>query len=139
MSRRRQKALQSFIQEEDLSKIKNVLNYLFFDQYRDMASFPRFEECLSFLTKDKNINFQEAFQDVIGEKHKYLTFRRMIRAFFRVQEGGRKVKDSTKTLFDILFNGVLKGDGDFIGEKKKEQQNFILKIQKVTKQYQVLQ
>ena len=119
MSRRRQKALQSFIQEEDLSKIKNVLNYLFFDQYRDMASFPRFEECLSFITKGKNINFQEAFQDVIGEKHKYLTFRRMIRAFFRVQEGGRKVKDSTKKLFEVLFNGVLKGDGDFIGEKKE--------------------
>ena len=69
--------------------------------------------------KSKGINFQEAFQDVIGEKHKYLTFRRMIRAFFRVQEGGRKVKDSTKALFDILFNGALKGDGDFIGEKKE--------------------
>ena len=55
MSRRRQKAIQSFIQEEDLSKIKNVLNYLFFDQYRDIASFPRFEECLSFLTNGKNI------------------------------------------------------------------------------------
>ena len=117
--RRRQKAIQSLIEEANLTKIKNVLNYLFFDQYQDMASFPRFEECLSFLTKDKGINFQEAFADVIGEKHKYLTFRRMIRAFFRVQEGGRKVKDSTKALFDILFNGALKGDGDFIGEKKE--------------------
>ena len=117
--RRRQKAIQSLIEESNLSKIKNVLNYLFFDQYQDMASFPRFEECLSFLTKDKGINFQEAFTDVIGEKHKYLTFRRMIRAFFRIQEGGRKVKDSTKKLFEILFNGALKGDGDFIGEKKE--------------------
>ena len=119
MSRRRQKAIQSLISDESLTKIKNVLNYLFFDQYQDMASFPRFEECLSLLVPNKDIDFQESFTDIIGEKHKYLTFRRMIRAFFRVQEGGRKVKESTKQLFNVLFSGALKGDGDFIGEKKE--------------------
>ena len=119
MSRRRQKAIQSLISDESLTKIKNVLNYLFFDQYQDMASFPRFEECLSLLVPNQDIDFQESFTDIIGEKHKYLTFRRMIRAFFRVQEGGRKVKESTKQLFNILFSGALKGDGDFIGEKKE--------------------
>ena len=119
MSRRRQKAIQSLISDESLTKIKNVLNYLFFDQYQDMASFPRFEECLSLLVPNKDIDFQESFTDIIGEKHKYLTFRRMIRAFFRVQEGGRKVKESTKQLFNILFSGALKGDGYFILEKIK--------------------
>ena len=119
MSRRRQKGIQSIIDEESLGKIKNVLNYLFFDQYRDMASFPRFEECLSLLVPNKDIDFQETFSDIIGEKHKYLTFRRMLRAFFRVEQGGKKVKESTKKLFDILFKGAIKGEGDFIGEKKE--------------------
>ena len=103
MSRRRQKAIQNLIDPNDLNKIKNVLNYLFFDQYQDMASFPRFEECFTILTQGQEINFPEAFTDIIGEKHKYLTFRRMIRAFFRVQEGGRKVKESTKKFFSSVI------------------------------------
>ena len=118
--RRRQKAIQNLIDPNDLNKIKNVLNYLFFDQYQDMASFPRFEECFTILTQGQEINFPEAFTDIIGEKHKYLTFRRMIRAFFRVQEGGRKVKESTKKFFDIIFNKTLKNDGEFIGEKLED-------------------
>ena len=46
------------ITKEELDKLRVCADYLFFDQYKDMASFPRFEECLSFLTKDKGINFQ---------------------------------------------------------------------------------
>ena len=122
--RRRQKQIQNLIEPSDLTKIKNTLNYLFFDQYQDMASFPRFEECFAILTKGEEINYQEAFIDIIGEKHKYLTFRRMIRAFFRVQEGGRKVKESTKKLFDIIFNKALKVDGEFIGEKLEDATKF---------------
>ena len=102
MSRRRRKNQNIGLQlpPEALDKIKIVSDYLFFDQYKDMASFPRFEECFGVLTVGKNIDLPEVFKQIVGEKKKYITFRRMIRMYYRIQEGGKKLSANTKTFFD---------------------------------------
>lgn len=52
--------------------IKSLCEYLFFDQYRDLASFPRFEEKISLF---------EVLKEICGERRKYITFRRMLKAY----------------------------------------------------------
>ena len=37
------------ITKEELDKISICEDYIFFDQYKDMASFPIFEECIGIL------------------------------------------------------------------------------------------
>ena len=43
-------------EQEELEKIKSLCEYLFFDQYRDMTSFPRFEEAFGFFVKEEKIS-----------------------------------------------------------------------------------
>ena len=113
--RRRNQNIGLKLAPEALEKIKIVSDYLFFDQYKDMASFPRFEECFGVLTVGKNIDLPEVFKQIVGEKKKYITFRRMIRMYYRIQEGGKKLSENTKTFFDDLYNKTLISENEGYG------------------------
>lgn len=71
--------------EFDLASIKMISDYLFLDRFNDSASFVRFEQCFGplFSTKNKEFKLVEAFREIVGPKRKYLTFRRLIKAFLR--------------------------------------------------------
>ena len=113
--RRRNQNIGLKLAPEALEKIKIVSDYLFFDQYKDMASFPRFEECFGVLTVGKNIDLPEVFKQIVGEKKKYITFRRMIRMYYRIQEGGKRLSENTKTFFDDLYNKTLISENEGYG------------------------
>ncbi len=108
--------------EEEINKLKIYADYLFFDQYKDMASYPRFEECFGGLIKDKNISLETVYQEMCGPKRKYITFRRFIKCYLNYKEN--KVSADTQNFFQLFFNEALKNEIGSIGKKETEGTKF---------------
>ena len=87
----------------ELAMIRMISDYLFLDRFNDIASFLRFEKCfgLLFSRNDPNFKLSEAFKEIVGEKKKYITFRRMINAFLKY-----KSKKSTNYSFNKFMKEV---------------------------------
>ena len=66
------------LDEKDFTKIKVLCDFLFFDQYKNSSSFPRFQHAFAPLVKNTEIDLFEAFKKLCGEKKKYLTFGRIL-------------------------------------------------------------
>jgi hypothetical protein len=58
------------ISENEFNKIKTICEFLFFDQYQDTATFPRFEQCFQPLFNNISISMETVFKDICGEKKK---------------------------------------------------------------------
>ena len=114
--------------EFDLASIKMISDYLFLDRFNDSASFVRFEQCFGplFSTKNKEFKLVEAFREIVGPKRKYLTFRRLIKAFLRW-----KKKESKNYSFNFfmssVFEKMIKKKGEVIGELVEGQRVFSTK------------
>ena len=103
--------------EFELNSIKMICDYLFLDRFSDSATFVRFEQCfgLLFSQKNKQFNLVEAFKEIVGPKKKYLTFKRMIKAYLCW-----KMKKSNNYSFNYFMNEVfkkmLKKKGETVGQ-----------------------
>ena len=111
----------------EIGIIKMICDYLFVDRVKDMATFPRFEQCFGPLFSDDNtFILSEVFKEICGPKRKYITFRRMISALLRW-----KSKKSTNKNFNnfmsLLFNSIIKKKNEAIGELKQNGQIFSTK------------
>ena len=104
------------ITKEELDKLRICADFLFFDQYKDMASFPRFEECIGTLVSD-DLSLETIFQEIVGPKRKYITFRRLIKAYLEYKKGN--LSENTQKFFAYTLNVVLDKDGGSVGEKKE--------------------
>ena len=69
--------------EEELNKIKILCDFLFFDQYKSSASYPRFQQAFAALIGNSKIDLFQTFKKICGERKKYITFGRMIKAFLK--------------------------------------------------------
>lgn len=69
------------LNEEDQTKIKTICEYIFFDQYQDTATFPRFEQCFQPLFNNVSISIETVFKDICGEKRKYINYKRFAKAY----------------------------------------------------------
>ena len=104
------------ITNEELDKLKIIGDYLCFDQYQDKASYPRFEECFGILNQNlSSESLQKIFQDICGTRHKYITFRRLIKAYINFKENKNEFSNETKDFLNKLLSGVIKKEGDSIG------------------------
>ena len=110
--------------KEELDKLRICADYLFFDQYKDMATFSRFEECVGNLLSS-DISLETIFQEIVGPKRKYITFRRLIKAYIAYKNG--EVSEDTQDFFGYIFEEVLRKDGDFIGKKLEGATKFATK------------
>ena len=116
------------ISEFDLASIKMISDYLFLDRFNDSSSFVRFEQCFGplFSSKNKEFKLVEAFKEIVGPKKKYLTFRRLIKAFLRW-----KSKASNNYSFNFfmssVFEKMIKKKGEVIGELVEGQRVFSTK------------
>ena len=114
--------------EFDLASIKMISDYLFLDRFNDSSSFVRFEQCFGplFSSKNKEFKLVEAFREIVGPKRKYLTFRRLIKAFLRW-----KKKESNNYSFNFfmssVFDKMIKKKGEVIGELVEGQRVFSTK------------
>ena len=112
---------------DDQLKIKTLCDFLFFDQFQDTATFPRFEQCFQPLFNNiKNISMEVVFKDICGPKKKYITFKRFAKAYLNHKNEKNNFKD-TKLFFDILLNSILKDDNSFIGKTSQNMYSFSTK------------
>ena len=95
------------IEEKELTNIKTVCEYLFFDQFKDTASFQGFERAFSCLFPKTDIEFDKVFKEICGDKKKYITFRRFVRTYinYKKKEG---ISEDTIKFFDELFKNRIK-------------------------------
>ena len=100
----------------EIGAIRMICDYLFVDRVKDMATFPRFEQCFGpFFSDDNNFKISEAFKEICGEKKKYITFRRMILSVIK----WKSKKSSNKSLnhfMSTIFNSIIKKRNEVIGE-----------------------
>ena len=106
------------IPENTLDKLRVLCDFLFFDQYKDMATFPRFEECFSGITKEMNLKLENVFKDLCGEKRKYITFRRFLKGYLNYIKNN--VSNDTKTFFDKFLKEIMKKEDEETGKKEEE-------------------
>ena len=101
------------LSEEELNKIITICEYLFFDQFSEMATYSRFERCFQPLfSQESNLELDKLFQEICGPKKKYLNYKRFVSSFLKYKEG--KTSKELESFFDILFNSIL--GKDKIGE-----------------------
>jgi hypothetical protein len=103
---------------EDQLKIKTLCEYLFFDQFQDTATFPRFEQCFQPLFNKVNISMEVVFKDICGEKKKYITYKRFARAYINHLNGQDPSNDS-KTFFTLLLTKILKDENTYVGQSQE--------------------
>ena len=108
----------------EIGIIRMLCDYLFVDRVKDMATFPRFEQCFGPLFNDEN-NFilSDVFKEICGDKKKYITFRRMISALLKWKSKKSK-NNSFNHFMDSLFNIIIKKRNEVVGELKENGQIF---------------
>ena len=114
--------------EFDLASVKMISDYLFLDRFNDSSSFVRFEQCFGplFSSKNKEFKLVEAFKEIVGPKKKYLTFRRLIKAFLRWKSKASK-NYSFNFFMSTVFEKMIKKRGEVIGELVEGQRVFSTK------------
>ena len=108
---------------EDQIKIKTLCEYLFFDQFQDTATFPRFEQCFQPLFNNITISMETVFKDICGEKKKYITYNRFAKAYLN-HINGRDASSDTNTFFSSLITKILKEEKTFVGKTTENSYNF---------------
>ena len=72
-----------------------------------MTSFPRFEEAFDFFVKEEKISLFEVFKEICGEKRKYITFRRMLKAYLIYKNFPQNLTLDTKKFFDFVLRTLM--------------------------------
>ena len=110
-------------ENESQIKIKTICEFLFFDQFHDNATFPRFEQCFQPLFNNLNISMETIFKEICGPKKKYITYKRFAKAYLNHMEGKNKSVD-TETFFDTLFDTILKDENTYVGKNTENAYTF---------------
>ena len=104
--------------EEEL-KLRTLCEFLFFDHLKNEATFPRFEQCFQPLFTETELSMLSIFTEIAGEKRKYITFPRLVKAY----QNRAKSKD-LNFFFDKLFNSIMKRDIDAVGKNIEKSYNY---------------
>ena len=90
-------------------QLKTICEYLFFDQFHEHASFPRFEQCFQPLFNETNISLDSLYKEICGPKKKYINYPRLVQAYKKYKSQGN-VSNNLKFFFHKLFNEILMTD-----------------------------
>ena len=114
--------------EFDLAGIKMLCDYIILDRFNDSASFIRFEQCFGPLFSKKNKEFKlvEVFKEIAGPKRKYITFKRVIKAFLRWKSKSSK-NYSFNFFMSEVFEKMMKKRDEVVGELVEGQRVFSTK------------
>ncbi len=89
--------------------MKVLADYLLFDQHREKMTFPRFEECMGLLMRQrKDILLKDVYIDICGQSKKYITFPRLVKAFCEFKMNDSKKSLHFKNFFSYVFTEVLR-------------------------------
>ena len=109
--------------DEDQRKIKTLCEYLLFDQYKDTATFPRFEQCFQPLFNNVNISMETGFKDICGAKKKYINYARFTKAYIN-HINQKDPSQDTNTFFSLLLTKILKNENESVGETYENNYSF---------------
>jgi hypothetical protein len=101
MSNKSQSDSPEDITEEELERLKILADFLFFDQYKNVASYPRFQKCFAAFAKEKKMKLFPIFKEICGEKRKYITLGRLINSLINSKNEGDD--SETKKIFRNAF------------------------------------
>ena len=108
-------------------EIKTLCEYLFFDQFQDTATFPKFEQCFQPLFNNIDISMETVFKEICGEKKKYINYYRFAKAYLN-HLNGKDPSNDTKTFFTNTLTKILKEENSFVG--KSMEKNYIFSTKK---------
>ena len=114
------------LNEIEEMQLKTICEYLFFDQFKDYASFPRFEKCFQPLFNSTNITLDSVYKEICGPKKKYINYPRMLSAFKKYKSGN--LSNDTKYFFQKLLTNILVTDNFSRGESLEECFHYSTKI-----------
>ena len=117
--------MENTINNKDDIKIKTICDFLFLDKYKDTATFQRFEECFQPLFNNINISLQEIFKEICGPKKKYITYKRLRRAFLKYINN-KNISEDTQIFFEKLFNSILKEEKVCVGKDIENNENIYI-------------
>ena len=75
---------ESSLTEKELRNIKTICEYLFFDQFKDSASYQGFERAFSSLLPKKEIQLDIVFKEICGEKKKIYKLPKIYKNIYKI-------------------------------------------------------
>ena len=102
-------------EQEDV-QLKTICEFLFFDQFHNHVTFPRFEQCLQPLFNGTSISLYSIFKDICGPKKKYLTYPRIVNAYKKYKHQPESQSNDFKFFFYRLLNEILMKENCAKGE-----------------------
>ena len=101
-------------------KIKTVCEFLFFDQFKDYATYNRFEQCFQPLINDLNLSTDKIFKELAGQQKKYITYKRFINCYLANKNKTRILPKDVKTFFNAIMSNLIHGEDSPIGHPKEK-------------------
>ena len=104
------------LSELEECQLKTICEYLFFDQFHEHASYPRFEKCFQPLFNEANIALDSVFKEICGPKKKYLNYPRFVKAYKKYKSQPGNISNDMKIFFYKLINEILVKEEEPRGE-----------------------
>ena len=106
------------LKQEEIIKLKTISEFLFYDIYEYCVSYPRFEKCFLPLFNNIKINLFKVFTEIAGELKKYITYKRLLKAYlkYKEKEFQKDINSDLYIFFKTLFNKIMKGTNSYIGK-----------------------
>ena len=109
---------------EEENQLKTISEYIFFDQFKDYATYNRFEQCFQPLFNNISISLDKVYRNIVGEKKKYINYQRLVNSYLLYKSNDPKIIPDLKTFFDKLFKSILKKENTFIGKPQEKTFSF---------------
>ena len=109
---------------EEESNLKTICEYLFFDQFSEYATYPRFEQCFQPLFNSISLSIDKVFKEISGEKKKYINYPRFVNSYLKYKNNDPKISSDLKTFFENLTKNILKQENKHVGKKKEKCFNY---------------
>ena len=114
----------SKLTDNDINKLRTICEFVFFDQFKDSCTYESFEKLFSLCFIGDDISLNKVFIEIIGEKRKYLTFPRFIRAYMRYKSKDRSNSRDFNFFYEKIFEKILLSENEFIGKNIEGNQKF---------------
>lgn len=94
--------------DKNLLKLKIFMEFLLPDLRTNKCSFRRFDMVVQLVQNPNNFESLTIFKDIVGEKRKYITYKRLKDAYLAFRSNAKGKSLQFKNFFSHLFNTVLK-------------------------------
>ncbi len=108
------------LNSKEENKLKTICEYLFFDEFKDYATYNRFEQCFQPLFNNISLPLDKVFRSICGEKRKYINYKRFVNAYLLYKNKDPTLDPDLKKFFEILFNSILKEENTFVGKPREK-------------------